>query len=171
MDKINQSESITISDDLILDCKYVSDTSCINPNIVVGCKGCVLIFGSFDDVPLSRWEGFTAEPPLYNCIENYDDDDGARGYGSNYRIIRVGKYIKIKLGGGGGRNGVSNETEVILRASEFVPLLRENVTKLSLTKGIHFTNYYKYEDKDALFSIDETLIKWTNLQKCEKQYI
>jgi hypothetical protein len=168
MDNIQPTESITISDDLILDCKYVSETSCRNPNIVVGCKGCVLIFGSFDDVPLSRWEGFTAEPPLYNCIENYDDDDGARGYGSNYSIIRVGKYIKIELGGGGGRNGVSNETEVILRASEFIPLLRENVKKLS-TKGVNFTDYYKYEDE--LFSVNNTLIEWTELQKGEKKYM
>ena len=105
---------------------------------------------------------------MYNSIEKYDDDDGVRGYGSNYCIIRVGKYIKIKLGGGGGRNGVSNETEVILRASEFIPLLRENVKKLS-TKGVNFTDYYKYEDE--LFSVNNTLIEWTELQKGEKKYM
>lgn len=181
MDNVQPTATLTTIDGLIIKCNFVSSTG-YSSNIVVGCQGFVFRFGSFEDVPLSRWEGFISGK--FTSIKEYDDydyDGRSDGGGPNYCIRRVGKYIKIDMDGGSYRKCIThcNVTQVILRASEFIPLLHEQVTKLSQKEGFKFADDYKYTDEiDSeeseeviLESEEEMLREWYKLQLGDEEVI
>jgi len=181
MDNVQSTATLTNLDDLIIACKFVSSTTYCS-NIVVGCQGFVFRFGSFQDVPLSRWEGFISGQ--FTSIKEYDDydyDGMSDGGGPNYCMRRVGKYIKIDMDGGSYRKCIthSNVTQVILRASEFIPLLHEQVTKLSQKTGFTFADDYKYTDEidseeseeEMLREEEEMLREWYKLQLGDEKVI
>ena len=174
MDNVQPTATLTNLDDLIIKCKFVSSTE-YSSKIVVGCQGFVFRYGSFEDVPLSRWEGFISGK--FTSIKEYDDydyDGMSDGGGPNYCMRRVGKYIKIDMDGGSYRKCIThcNVTQVILRASEFIPLLHEQVTKLSQKEGFKFADDYKYTDEiDSEESEEVMLHEWYKMQLGDEEVI